>query len=348
MRIGVLTGGGDAPGLNAAIRAVVLRATARGHEPLGIPDGWAGLVDGRPPWELEPRDVDGILALGGTILGTSRTDPRGKRDQERAVLEHLRRLDLDATVAIGGNDTLGVADWLHRRRVKVVGVPKTVDNDLAATDHCIGFDTAVSVVADAIDRLRTTASAHHRVMVVEVMGRDTGWVAAVGGLTGGADIILIPEVPVSAAQVASMVTRRHAAGQSDTIVVVAEAVRIAGLRGVLSPKQRDAFGHPRLDQRAIGAALAGDIQRRTSIETRVVVLGHLQRGGTPTTTDRLWATRFGSAAVDLIESGRFGALPVARGGAVAVVPLRSAVRQVRGVPPDILELVRRYGGPNGS
>src|SRR5213593_1105547 len=226
MRIGVLTGGGDAPGLNPAIRAVVLRATQLGHEVVGIADGWAGLIDGRAR-PLVEKDVAHILDQGGTMLGTSRTDPRKDERHQRACIEQVGKLGLDALVAIGGNDTLGVAQWLHGRGVRIVGVPKTVDNDLAETDFCIGFDTAVTVVADALDRLRTTASAHHRVVVVEAMGRDTGWVAAFGGLAGGADLVLVPEIRVTSDDVTRTVKRRRSLGDLDILVVVSEAAEIA-------------------------------------------------------------------------------------------------------------------------
>ncbi len=343
MHIGILTGGGDAPGLNAAIRAIVLRAASYGDTVVGFRDGWAGLLGEGLARVLRVDEVQDIVALGGTILGTSRTDPR-KHERDRAqVLANLRRYDIEALVAIGGNDTLGVAAALADDGVRVVGVPKTVDNDIAETEHCIGFDTAVAVVTDALDRLRTTASAHHRVMVVEVMGRDTGWVAALGGLAGGADLVLIPEIPVTPDEVARALERRHALGQTDTIVVVAEGASIAGLE-TREATQTDAFGHARLDQRGIGDALARGIERRTGYETRAVVLGHLQRGGSPTAVDRLWATRFGDAAVDLVHEGRFGVLPVARGAGVAVVRLSDAVASVRGVPPEIVELVRRLAG----
>lgn len=343
MRIGVLTGGGDAPGLNAAIRAVVLRASELDHSVVGIRDGWAGLLGAGATRELRPDDVVVILAAGGTVLGTSRTDPRKDEASRRAALENLRRFGIEALVAIGGNDTLSVAAWLHDQGVPIVGVPKTVDNDLAETDYCIGFDTAVSVVADAVDRLRTTADAHHRVMVVEAMGRDTGWVAAFGGLAGGADIILLPELAAESERIVEAVRRRKSLGHGDTIIVVAEAVEIAGL-AAQATIDRDAFGHPRLDQRAIGAVLARFIQSRTGIEARSVVLGHLQRGGSPTAVDRLWATRFGDAAVEFLHAGRFGVLPVARGGAVAVATLREAVASTRRVPDDVLELVRHFAG----
>jgi ATP-dependent phosphofructokinase / diphosphate-dependent phosphofructokinase len=342
MRIGVLTGGGDAPGLNAAIRAVVLRATALGHEVHGIADGWAGLIDGRAR-PLSVRDVAHILAEGGTILGTSRTDPRKDDAPRRACFEQLNALGLDALVAIGGNDTLGVADWLHQQGIAVVGVPKTVDNDLAETDYSIGFDTAVSVVTDALDRLRTTASAHHRVMVVEAMGRDTGWVAAYGGLAGAADVILVPEIPITSAEVIGAVRRLKERGTDDIIVVVAEAVEIAGLAAEATI-DKDAFGHARLDQRAIGAVLGRHVEERTGIEARVVVLGHLQRGGSPTPIDRIWATRFGTAAVDLVSAGRRGVLPVARGGGLDVSTLAAAVATTRRLDSATVELVRQLAG----
>ena len=246
MRIGVLTGGGDAPGLNAAIRAVVLRATALGHEVLGITDGWAGLLGEAEPRALGVRDANRILSDGGTILGTSRTDPRRDDASRRAVLESIRRWRIDALVAIGGNDTLGVAQWLHEQRIRVIGVPKTVDNDLSETDYCIGFDTAVTVVADALDRLRTTASAHHRVVVVEAMGRDTGWVAAYGGLAGGADLIIVPEIQITSEQVVRTMKRHRAIGDPDILVVVSEAAVIDGLEAETAV-DRDAFGHVRLD-----------------------------------------------------------------------------------------------------
>jgi 6-phosphofructokinase 1 len=343
MRIGVLTGGGDAPGLNAAIRAVVLRSTALGHEVLGIADGWAGLLGEAEPRPLGARDAMRILSEGGTILGTSRTDPRKDEASRRAVFESIRRWQIDALVAIGGNDTLGVAQWLHEQRVRVIGVPKTVDNDLAETDYCIGFDTAVTVVADALDRLRTTASAHHRVVVVEAMGRDTGWVAAYGGLAGGADLIIVPEIQITSEQVVRTMKRRRAIGDPDILVVVSEAAEIDGLEAETAV-DRDAFGHVRLDQRAIGAVLARHIEQRTGIEARQVVLGHLQRGGSPTAVDRLRATRFGNAAADLADAGRSGVLPVLRGGRIEVATMTDAVREVRRLSDDIIELVRRFAG----
>jgi len=338
LRIGVLTGGGDAPGLNAAIRAVVLRATAQGHELVGIADGWAGLLGEAEPRPLGVRDVMRILSEGGTMLGTSRTDPRKDEASRRAVLESIRRWRIDALVAIGGNDTLGVAQWLHENRVRVVGVP-----DLSETDYCIGFDTAVTVVTDALDRLRTTASAHHRVVVVEAMGRDTGWVAAYGGLAGGADLIIVPEIQITSEQIVRTMKRHRAIGDPDILVVVSEAASIDGIEAEAAV-DHDAFGHVRLDQRAIGAVVARHIEQRTGIEARQVVLGHLQRGGSPTAVDRLRATRFGNAAADLVDAGRSGVLPVLRGGRIEVATMTDAVREVRRLSDDIIELVRRFAG----
>src|SRR5205807_1427598 len=254
------------------------------------------------------------LGEGGTMLGTSRTDPRKDEASRRAVLESVRRNGIDALVAIGGNDTLSVADWLHQQSVKVVGVPKTVDNDLAETEFCIGFDTAVSVLSEALDRLRTTASAHHRVVVVEAMGRDTGWVAAFGGLAGGADLILVPEISVTIGDVIRTMKRRRESGVPDILVVISEAAEIDGL------------------------------EARTGIEGRQVVLGHLQRGGSPTSIDRLRATRFGNAAVDLVESGRSGVLPVQRAGHIEVAAIADAVREIRRLSDEYIELVRRFAG----
>ena len=344
MRIGILTGGGDAPGLNAAIRATVMRAHQLGHRTLAVRDGWAGLLRDDEPAELTPQRVMGIAALGGTIIGTSRTDPRTDDRSRARVRERIRAFRLDALVAIGGNDTLGVASWLHADGVvPVVGVPKTVDNDLAETDHCIGFDTAVTVVAEALDRLRTTASAHHRVIVVEAMGRDTGWVAAIGGLAGEADVIVVPEIPTSLDDVARAIRVRRRAGDEDTIVVVAEAATIDGLR-TQETVDKDAFGHPRLDQRAIAAILAREIERTTGIEARSVVLGHLQRGGSPTVPDRVWATRFGHAAAELVHAGRSGILPVARGLRVETATLEAAVAATRALPEDILKVLKDLAG----
>jgi phosphofructokinase-like protein len=335
MRIGMLTGGGDAPGLNAAIRAVVRVS----HRTSGIRNGWAGALEGRID-DLLPRDVRGILPLGGTILGTSRTNPRSEPDGLQRTMGQLRGHGVDALVAMGGDDTLSVAAALHEAGYPVIGVPKTIDNDLSATDFCIGFDTAVGIVAEALDRLHTTASAHHRVMVVEVMGRDVGWVATMGGLAGGADVVLIPEYPVGLDEVVAHLHRRRAEGKDFSIIVVAEGVRLAGVQG--GSGETDAFGHVRLSERGVGDALSRAIEAATGFEARVTVLGHLQRGGTPSTVDRIWATRLGVRAAELAIDGCSGVIPVRRDGDVAVVPL-AAVLEQRRVPRELYELTHLFG-----
>ena len=317
MRIGVLTGGGDAPGLNAAIRAVARRSFQLGHQLSGVKNGWAGCLEEGLIEELTPADVRGILPLGGTILGTSRTNPLKEKDGIERVIAALKHNGVDALVAIGGDDTLSVAAALHTAGFQTVGVPKTIDNDLSVTEFCIGFDTAVGVVTEALDRLHTTASAHHRVMVVEVMGRDTGWVGLLGGLAGGADLIIIPEFPSTLAEVVGHLYRRRGDGKLFSIIVVAEGAKIPDLEQELAGQsEKDAFGHVRLSKRGIGDLLAGSVERETGFETRVTVLGHLQRGGSPSPTDRLWATRLGVAAVELIENGKSGVIPIRRHGEV--------------------------------
>ena len=339
MPIGVLTGGGDAPGLNAAIRAVVRRAHQRGHEVIGIKNGWAGALEGETQ-PLRPEDVRGILPLGGTILGTSRTNPLTVPDGMEQVVRQLRRLGIDALVAIGGDDTLSVAKALHESGYPVVGVPKTIDNDLSATDFCIGFDTAVGIVSEALDRLHTTASAHHRVMVVEVMGRDVGWVATMGGLSGGADAILIPEHGVNVDDLLDHLHRRRDEGKDFSIIVVAEGVELPFAEG--DGGATDAFGHVQLSRRGVGDALSRYLEEATGFETRVTVLGHLQRGGTPSSVDRIWASRLGVRAAELITEGQSGVVPVRRDGEVAVAPIADLVAEQRRVPDDLYELTRVF------
>lgn len=343
MRIAVLTGGGDAPGLNAAVRAVARRAWERGLTVSAVKNGWAGCLGEGDVEDLAPVAIRGILPLGGTILGTSRTNPLKEKDGVGQVMANLRRHSIDGLVAIGGDDTLSVAAALAEAGYPVVGVPKTIDNDLSATDFCIGFDTAVGVVVEALDRLHTTASAHHRVMVVEVMGRDTGWVAMIGGLAGGADVIIIPEFKVTLEQVVSHLHHRRGEGKDFSIIVVAEGCRLAELaRPDEAAERRDAFGHVQLSRQGIGEALAGRIEETTGFETRVTVLGHLQRGGTPSALDRTWATRLGAAAADLLADGRSGCIPVKRDGEVVVVPLAEVVREQRRVPRELYELAATF------
>ena len=294
MNIGVLTGGGDVPGLNAAIRAAARRSFEYGYDVYGIKDGWKGLIEGDVE-QLTAGRVSGILHVGGTILGSSRTNPF-KEDEEKEkrvkrTLDNVKHFGLDAIVAIGGDDTLGVASKLYDLGVKTVGVPKTMDNDVAETDYCIGFNTAVTIVADALDRLHTTAASHHRVLVVEVMGRHAGWVAVVGGLAGGADFILIPEVESSLDEACKHLERRRALGKHFSIIVVSEGARLKeGIKG-RKLEERDEFGHVRLIKRGIAELVADEIGERTGFETRSVALGHVQRGGSPTVFDRVLATR---------------------------------------------------------
>ncbi len=343
MRIGVLTGGGDAPGLNAAIRAVARRAFQLGHQVSGVKNGWAGCLGEGLIDELKPADVRGILPQGGTILGTSRTNPLKEQNGIDRVIRALRHNGIDALVPIGGDDTLSVAAALHEAGFRTVGVPKTIDNDLAVTEFCIGFDTAVGVVTEALDRLHTTASAHHRVMVVEVMGRDAGWVALMGGVAGGADLIIIPEFEVSLSDVVAHLYRRRGEGKLFSIIVVAEGAHIPELERELGGEaEKDAFGHIRLAKRGIGDLLASRVEGETGFETRVTVLGHLQRGGSPSPVDRIWATRLGVAAVELIVAGKSGVIPIRRNGDVEVVPLTEVIKETRRVPKELYDLSKVF------
>jgi 6-phosphofructokinase 1 len=294
--------------------------------------------------ELEPADVRGILPLGGTILGTSRTNPLKEPDGISRVIKALKHNGIDALVPIGGDDTLSVAAKLSEAGFPTVGVPKTIDNDLSVTEFCIGFDTAVGVVTEALDRLHTTASAHHRVMVVEVMGRDTGWVALQGGVAGGADLIIIPEFEVTLSDVTAHLYRRRGEGKLFSIIVVAEGAHIPELDQETSGEgETDAFGHIRLAKRGIGDTLASRVERETGFETRVTVLGHLQRGGSPTPVDRIWATRLGVAAVELIVAGKSGVIPIRRNGDVEVVPIADVIKETRRVPKELYDLNRVFG-----
>ena len=346
MRIGVLTGGGDCPGLNAVIRAVGRRSFSHGHEVLGIRAGWKGLVEGliQP---LGPREISGILPRGGTILGTSRTNPFKTESVDR-VLANFREASLDALVAIGGEDTLGVAARLHREQdFPVVGVPKTIDNDLAATDYTFGFDTAVTIATEAIDRLHTTAESHNRVMVVEVMGRHTGWIAVMSGIAGGADVILIPEQPITVEQACSEIRRRHERGLDFSIVVVSEGYELtyeSGERRLVGEQARetDQFGHVKLG--GVGGELAREIEERTGFETRVTVLGHVQRGGSPTPRDRVLATRYGLKAADLVDEGRFGRMAALHGDDIVDVSLDEATAELKTVPPEWYEVAKAFFG----
>jgi len=346
-KVGVLTGGGDCPGLNAVIRAVARRSLTRGHTIVGIREGWRGLVDGRF-MELGPREISGLLPRGGTILGTTRTNPYKTEGGVEKVLENFSAQSLDALVAIGGEDTLGVASRLFAEHdFPVVGVPKTIDNDLSATDYTFGFDTAVFIATEAIDRLHTTAESHNRVMVVEVMGRHTGWIAVMSGIAGGADVILIPEQPVTVEDACEDLRRRHERGKDFSIVVVSEGYELTYASGekrqvAQEAPATDQFGHVRLG--GVGEQLAREIEERTGFECRVTVLGHVQRGGSPTPRDRVLATRYGLKAADLVEEGRFGTMAALQGDDIVAVPLADAVAELKTVPPQWFEVAKAFFG----
>jgi 6-phosphofructokinase 1 len=336
-RIGIFTGGGDCPGLNAAIRAAVRRAVGSGVQVLGFRDGWRGVMDG-DVHELGVEGVAGILPRGGTILGSSGANPYHEGGIDR-VRSTVRDLGLDALIAIGGEGTLGAAAHLADDGVSVVGVPKTIDNDLQGTDFCIGFHTAVQVATDAIDRLHSTAESHNRLMVVEVMGRSAGWIALYAGLAGGADVILIPERPFDVDDIALHVRRRHLRGHTFSIVVVAEGA--TPMPGTMEVPEYplDARGFPRFG--GIAQVLAPRLEQATGYETRVTVLGHVQRGGTPNAEDRILATRFGAAAVELAERGGWGRMVAVRGNEMTDVPLAEAAK-VRPVPEELYRIAEVF------
>ncbi len=333
MRIGMLTGGGDCPGLNAVIRAVVRKAIdAYGDQVIGFRDGWRGVLHGACD-ELTIESTRGILPRGGTILGSSRTNPYKREDGLETVRETFADLKLDGLIAIGGEDTLGVANRLHSDGLNVLGVPKTIDNDLGGTDVTFGFDTALHIATEAIDRLHTTAESHNRILVVEVMGRTAGWIALHSGVAGGADVILIPEIPFDIDEVCRLIRRRHERGRYFSIVVAAEgATPKEGTMAVAETGTLDEFGHPRLG--GIGYTLEREIEARTGFETRATVLGHVQRGGTPTAFDRVLATRLGLAAIDAAHDGAWGMMAALHSNQIELVALADAVAEVRHVPVE--------------
>jgi ATP-dependent phosphofructokinase / diphosphate-dependent phosphofructokinase len=346
-RVGVLTGGGDCPGLNAVIRAVTRRLLTRGYEVIGVREGWRGLLDGRFV-ELGPREISGILPRGGTILGTTRTNPFTTEDGVSRTLANFESEQLGALVAIGGEDTLGVAARLHAEQAfPVVGVPKTIDNDLSATDYTFGFDTAVFIATEAIDRLHTTAESHNRVMVLEVMGRHTGWIAVMSGIAGGADVILIPEQPITVEEACAELKRRHNRGKDFSIVVVSEGYELTYASGetrqvAQAAPESDQFGHVRLG--GVGDQLAREIEDRTGYETRVTVLGHVQRGGSPTPRDRVLATRYGLKAADLVHEEAWGTMAALQGDAIVSVPLADAVAELKTVPSHWYDVAKAFFG----
>jgi 6-phosphofructokinase 1 len=341
MRIGVLTGGGDCPGLNAVIRAVVRRGIAtHGHEFVGYRFGWRGPLEGISV-PLDIQAVRGILPRGGTILGSSRTNPFKIEGGVEKIKSNLAEQRVEALVAIGGEDTLGVAGRLYDLGVHVVGVPKTIDNDLNATDYTFGFDTAVNIAMEAIDRLHTTAESHHRCMVVEVMGRHAGWIALHAGTAGGANVILLPERRFDIEQVVAYVEKRFQTHYSPIVVVAEGAMPLEG-QMVLQNQERDAFGHVRLG--GIGQWLAAEIEERTGKESRTVVLGHIQRGGTPTAFDRVLATRLGLHAIDAAQDGDWGTMVALRGTDIVRVPLTEATAELKTVPANRYEEVEVFFG----
>lgn len=341
MKLAMLTGGGDCPGLNAVIRAIVRKASVEGIETIGIRYGWKGLID-KQYLELDLRAVSGILPKGGTILGTSRTNPYKVEGAVNKIKENWKALGLDALVAIGGEDTLGVATRLHsEEKLKIVGVPKTIDNDLSGTDFTFGFDTAINIVMENIDRLHTTAESHNRIMVVEVMGRHAGWIACMGGMAGGADVVLIPEIPIDIDEVCQAIKQRHDRGKNFSIVVVAEGAKLKE-QEILQEEKLDQFGHVRLG--GIGRTLAEMIEEKTGFETRVTVLGHIQRGGTPSAYDRILGTRYGIKAVELVMSNKFGYMAALKGSGVVDVPLREATKEIKTLDMKFYDIAKVFFG----
>lgn len=341
-KIGILTGGGDCPGLNPVIRAVVRKGLIEGYEIIGIKNGWKGLIE-NDTMPLNIETVSGLLPKGGTILGTSRTNPYQKEDDLKKLKDNFKRLGLYALVAVGGEDTLGVAAKLIKDGIpNIVGVPKTIDNDLSATDYTFGFDTAVNTAMECIDRLHTTAESHHRIIVVEVMGRYAGWIAIETGIAGGADVILIPEVPIDIEEVCNVIKKRHERGKTFSIIVVAEGAQFKEGTAVTQEKKLDAFGHVRLG--GIAEALAQEIERRTSYETRVSVLGHIQRGGSPTAFDRVLGTRFGVQAVELVKNKKFGRMAALSGLKIIDVSIEDAVKELKTVDMELYDIAKVFFG----
>ncbi|OIO38183.1 MAG: 6-phosphofructokinase [Candidatus Omnitrophica bacterium CG1_02_46_14] len=340
MKLGILTGGGDCPGLNPVIRAAAKTAFNYGYEVVGIHNGWKGLVENDAKL-LDLDAISGILHRGGTILGTSRTNPFKDSKTLEKLKINFKTMGLNALVAIGGEDTLGVAAKLCKEGYNIVGVPKTIDNDLSGTDVTFGFDTAVNIAMEAIDRLHSTAESHHRIMVVEVMGRHAGWIALHSGIAGGADLILIPEILIKMTEVCEVIKKRNKRGKSFSIIVVSEGAKFEGSEVTLE-KKLDQFGHVRLG--GIGELLAHKIEEKTGFETRVTVLGHIQRGGTASAFDRVLGTRFGVKAVELVKNGKFGQMVALKGNDIVNIPIEVAVGTLKTVGPEQYELARTFFG----
>ena len=340
--VGILTGGGDCPGLNAVIRGVVRKGMNEyGFRFRGVQQGWRGMMEG--VWEpLGSEEVSGILPRGGTILGTSRTNPYKTEDGGEIVIENMKRMKLDALIAIGGDDTLSVAQKLAASGAPVVGVPKTIDNDINNTDFTFGFDTAVNIVTEALDRIHTTAESHNRVMVVEVMGRHSGWIAVHSGIAGGADLILIPEQTPTIAEVIETIKKRHARGKSFSIIVVAEGVTFADDDYVVQESGTDEFGHVKLG--GVGQLVSDVIEKETGFETRVTVLGHLQRGGTPTAFDRVLGTRYGIGAIDLVHDEDWGKMVALQGNEIVTIPLAKGIGELKMVDDELFSIAKIFFG----
>jgi len=343
MKIGILTGGGDAPGINAVIRAIVRKAIQKyEYEILGIKDGWLGLVEGDFT-SLGIKDMPGLLSKGGTILGTSRTNPFKSADGPQRIMKNVAKQGIDAIIAIGGDDTLGVAAKLSELGLQVVGVPKTIDNDLVGTDYTFGYQTAVSIACEALDRLRTTAESHHRVIILEVMGRNAGWIALEAGIAGGANVILIPEKPFDMEEICEFIRKRHRRGRNFSLIVAAEGAKPRGSGDIVSADGVDEFGHERLG--GIAEYIGKEIEKRfEDIDTRTVVLGHLQRGGPPIAFDRVLATRFGIAAIDLVHEGRFGVMVGLQGNAMVPVPLKDVLGKRKVVDLKLYDMAATFFG----
>ncbi|UCG45303.1 MAG: 6-phosphofructokinase [Candidatus Bathyarchaeota archaeon] len=342
MKVGILSGGGDAPGINAVIRAVVKKGVQTyDYEIVGIKNGWRGLLEA-DFIVLDLDETSGILPRGGSILGTSRTNPFKPKNKAQQIMRNVEDSDLSAVVAIGGEDTLGVAFKLSKLGLPVVGVPKTIDNDLCGTDYTFGFNTAVSIATETLDRLHTTAESHQRVIILEVMGRYTGWIALEAGLAGGADAILIPEKPFDIDEICNVVKHRQSRGKDFSVVVVAEGAKPKEGKEILYSKGRDAFGHVRFG--GVGYYIGREIERRINTETRVAVLGHLQRGGSPTAFDRILATRYGIAAIDLVHQGEYGCMVGIQGNKIVSIPLKDVVGKRKTVDLEFYELASIFFG----
>jgi len=342
-RVGILTGGGDCPGLNAVIRAAVVKGMrAYNYKFIGIKNGWAGLLDFE--WEnLDRESITGVLHRGGTILGTSRTNPVKTPEVKALTLENYKKLRLDALIAIGGDDTLGAALELFKSGMNIVAVPKTIDNDVGGTDYTFGFDTAVQIATEAIDRLHTTAESHNRVMIVEVMGRHAGWIATYAGIAGGADVVLIPEVEFDLEDVVQVINARRERGRTFSIVVIAEGAFPKGKKeAYLKSDKVDPYGHVQLG--GVAVALAKDLEKMTGLDCRTTILGHTQRGGTPTAYDRVLATRYGICAVDMVHKEQWGYMAALRGTEVVPLPLEECVHKEKRVPLELYEVAKVFFG----